>query len=282
MKKYLLLMRLHRPIGILLLLWPTLWALWIAGQGHPDLKVLIIFILGVVVMRSAGCVINDIADRNFDGHVERTKNRPLVTGQVSLREAVILFLLLCIVALLLVLQLNVFTIKLSFIGLALAIIYPFTKRYIYWPQFVLGLAFAWGVPMAFAAQLNTIPVIAWWVFLAAVLWPIAYDTMYAMADREDDKLIGIKSTALLFGQYDRLIIGFIQVLVLLLLLFIGWQLKLNFIYFISLLIALILVGYQQFLIKNREPKQCFRAFLNNNWFGLVVFLGFFISQLLRA
>jgi 4-hydroxybenzoate polyprenyltransferase len=277
MRNYLLLMRLHRPIGVYLLLWPTLWALWIAGQGRPDWKIIVIFILGVVVMRSAGCVINDIADRNFDGHVARTKNRPLITGQVTLREAKILFIILCAIALLLVLQLNIFTIKLSLIGLALAIIYPFTKRYTYWPQLILGMAFGWAVPMAFAAQLNHIPAVGWWLFIVALLWPLAYDTLYAMVDREDDKLIGVKSTALLFGRHDRLMVGLIQLVVLILLATIGWVLQLKILYFVSLLIVAGLIFYQLWLIKARDPQRCFRAFLNNHWLGLVVFLGICIG-----
>jgi 4-hydroxybenzoate polyprenyltransferase len=275
---YLRLMRLHRPIGIFLLLWPTLWALWLAGHGHPDIKNITIFILGVVVMRSAGCVINDFADRNIDGLVARTRDRPLATRVVTTRAALGLFLILCLLALLLVLQLNLLTIELSVVALVLAIIYPFTKRYTHWPQIVLGAAFAWAVPMAFAAQTNTLPTTAWLLFLAALFWPVAYDTMYAMADREDDQKIGIKSTAILFGRYDRLWIGIFQLLVLALLSYVGLREHLGIIYFVALLLAASLAVYQQYLIKNRNPQNCFRAFLNNNWFGLVIFLGIFFAR----
>ncbi len=216
-KQYALLMRLHRPIGSLLLLWPTLWALWIASNGRPNQFILFIFILGVLVMRSAGCVINDIADRHFDPHVARTRARPLAAGNIKLIEAIILFIVLCIIALTLVLQLNIFTIKLAFIGLALAIIYPFTKRFTYWPQLFLGAAYAWSIPMAFAAQTQHLPGLCWVLYFTAVLWPIAYDTMYAMVDKPDDLLIGIKSTAILFGDYDKIMVLFIQISVLILL-----------------------------------------------------------------
>lgn len=274
---YLKLMRFHRPIGIWLLLWPTLWALWIAADGIPNLKILIIFILGTVVMRSAGCVINDFADRKFDGLVARTKDRPLVSGQVSVRETLVLFLILCVMALILVLQLNLFAIKLAVIGLLLAIIYPFTKRFTYWPQLFLGAAFAWAVPIAFAAQTNQMPTIAWWIFAVAVLWPLAYDTMYAMADRADDKKIGIKSTAILFEKHDKLIIGAIQALILILLITIGIKTNLNFIYYLSLLVAASLFIYQQYLMKDNNPQKCFKAFLNNNWVGIVIFIGIFLG-----
>jgi 4-hydroxybenzoate polyprenyltransferase len=274
---YLKLMRFHRPIGIWLLLWPILWALWIAKQGTPDFKILTIFILGTVVMRAAGCVINDFADRKFDGFVTRTKDRPLASGQVSIKEAGILFFILCISALALVLQLNSFTIKLSVVALLLATIYPFTKRITYWPQFFLGLAFAWGVPMAFAAQTNHITNIAWWIFAVAVLWPLAYDTMYAMVDQTDDKKIGIKSTAILFGRYNQFIIGIIQILILGLLIFIGIQAQLKLSYYFSLAMAAGLFSYQQYLIKDHNPQQCFKAFLNNQWAGLIIFLGIFTS-----
>lgn len=274
---YIQLMRLHRPIGILLLLWPTLWALWIAAAGRPDFKILFIFILGTLVMRSAGCVINDIADRNFDGYVKRTQNRPLARGILSLKKAFILLAVLCSIALVLVLQLNHLTIELSFAALALATIYPFLKRYTYWPQLILGAAFAWSIPMAFTAVLNDIPSVAWLIFSIGVLWTIAYDTMYAMADRSDDIKIGVKSTAILFGHYDRLLIGIIQILVLLLLVYSGILLQLTLFYYLSLLIASSFFVYQQYLIKDRDPALCLRAFVNNQWFGAVVFLGFCLS-----
>jgi 4-hydroxybenzoate polyprenyltransferase len=270
---YARLMRMHRPIGTLLLLWPTLWALWIAGQGHPNPFISLIFVLGVFVMRSAGCVINDYADRDFDGHVARTKDRPLVTGEATPKEALSLFCILILIAFGLVLFLNYFTILLAPIGLILASIYPFAKRYTYWAQAVLGVAFAWAIPMAFAAQINHVPPIAWLLYLMTVLWTIVYDTQYAMVDREDDKKIGIKTTALLFGQYDRLIIGLFQSIVLGLLALIGYLQHFGVFYYICLLGAAGFAGYQQYLIRTRQPSLCFKAFLNNNWFGLVIWLG---------
>lgn len=275
---YLLLMRLHKPIGIFLLLWPTLWALWIAARGTPDTKILFVFILGTVIMRSAGCVINDIADRNLDGHVARTRQRPLVTGSISLKGALILFGILCCMAFLLILLLNRFTQTLAIVGLLLAIIYPFSKRFTHWPQLVLGAAFGWAVPMAFAAQTNTLPAITWLLYAAAILWPLAYDTMYAMVDREDDRQIGIKSTALLFEQHDRLFIGYIQTLVILLLVMVGWREQLNLYYYLGLLCATLFACYQQYLITEPLPDRCFKAFLNNNWFGLAVFLGLWTAS----
>lgn len=274
---YAKLMRLHRPIGILLLLWPTLWALWLAHHGIPTLKILIVFVLGVVVMRSAGCVINDYADRKIDGFVARTKVRPLITGEVTTRGALILFFCLCVIALILVLQLNIFTIKLSVIGLCLATIYPFMKRYTHLPQVFLGAAYGWAIPMAFAAQTNTIPDYAWLLFITSLLWSVAYDTMYAMVDRDDDQKIGVKSTAVLFGNHDWLYIGIIQMVIILLLVYVGWLLKLSIIYFCSLLAGLGLFVYQQYLIRDRQAPKCFQAFLNNNWFGFVVFLGILLS-----
>lgn len=274
---YAQLMRLHRPIGILLLLWPTLWALWIAGRGHPSLRNVIVFILGTVIMRSAGCVINDIADRKFDGGVARTKMRPLVTGVVAVKEALVLFFSLVLVAFILVLFLNKLSILLAFVGLVVAIIYPFTKRFTHLPQLVLGVAFAWGIPMAFAAELNTVPSIAWFIFFITWLWIIVYDTQYALTDRADDIGIGIKSTAILFGKYDRLIIGLLQLVVLFLLVMLGFILSFGVFYYLALFFGALLFIYQQYLIKNREPARCFKAFLNNNWFGLVVFLGILLN-----
>ena len=278
-KQYALLMRLHRPIGSLLLLWPTLWALWIASHGKPNPFILIIFILGVLVMRSAGCVINDIADRHFDPHVARTRNRPLAAGNIKLIEAILLFIFLCLIAFILVLQLNIFTIKLAFIGLALAIIYPFTKRFTYWPQLFLGAAFAWSVPMVFSAQTQQLPMICWLIYAAAILWPLAYDTLYAMIDKPDDLKIGIKSTAILFNNYDKAIVALLQIVILILLGIIGKIANLNYLFDISLMIASSLFIYQQYLIKDRQPGECFKAFLNNNWFGLVIFLGIMLGTL---
>jgi 4-hydroxybenzoate polyprenyltransferase len=277
---YARLMRLDKPIGIFLLLWPTLWALWIASEGHPDQKILVIFVLGVILMRSAGCVINDYADRDFDRHVSRTRNRPLTSGRVTIREAKILLLLLCMAAFVLVLQLNLLTILLSLIAVLLAAIYPFMKRVTHLPQVFLGAAFGWSVPMAFAAQTGTVPQIAWLIFLATLLWATAYDSLYAMVDREDDIALGIKSTAILFGDSDRQIIGVLQVMVLLCLLMIGRQAELGGIYYLGVLLAGVLVVYQQYLIRYRTREGCFRAFLNNNWFGMVVFLGILFDYLL--
>lgn len=270
---YAKLMRLHRPIGIWLLLWPTLWALWIAGEGRPDLKITIIFILGTIIMRSAGCVINDFADRKFDGHVARTRDRPLVTGAVLPKEAIILFGLLCLIALLLVVQLNLVTIKLSIIGFFLAVIYPFTKRFTYVPQLILGMAFAWSVPMAFTAQAEHIPLVGGLIYLIAVMWPVAYDTMYAIDDREDDQKIGVKSTAILFGKYDRLMIGIIQFIIICLLLMLGLLLKFTISYYLSLIVASLLFFYQQLILKKGDPSCGVRAFRNNNWVGAIIFLG---------
>ena len=271
--QYLLLMRFDRPIGIFLLLWPALWALWIAGAGKPDLHIVLVFVLGVFIMRSAGCVINDYADRHYDPHVRRTRNRPLAAGHVSSKEALTLFVVLCLIAFMLVLMLNTLTIMLSFAGALLAAIYPFMKRYTYLPQIFLGISFGWAVPMAFAAQSGAISNVAWLLFIATVLWATAYDTMYAMVDRLDDLRIGVKSTAILFGDADRVIIAMIQVMVFAVLFIIGEQLAMGVYYYLGLVIASALALYQQYLIKDRDASRCFKAFLNNNWFGAVVFVG---------
>jgi 4-hydroxybenzoate polyprenyltransferase len=270
---YALLMRLDRPIGTCLLLWPTLWALWIAGDGRPDVLVTLVFVAGVVLMRSAGCVINDYADRNIDPHVQRTAQRPLAAGRVTGREALALFALLSLSAFGLVLLMNRLTILLSIVAVLLAVSYPFAKRYTHLAQVHLGAAFGWAVPMAFAAQTNSLPLTAWLLFITTVLWATAYDTMYGMVDRADDLRIGVKSTAILFGNYDKLIIALIQLALLLLLLGVGIQLCLNIYYFFALSAALGLALYQQYLIKDREPEKCFQAFLNNNWFGAIIFIG---------
>jgi 4-hydroxybenzoate polyprenyltransferase len=277
--QYYLLMRMDKPIGSLLLLWPTLWALWIAAKGTPDLTILFIFCCGVFVMRSAGCVINDFADRKIDKQVARTQSRPITSGKVSSQEAISLFLLLCLMALLLVSFLNTQTILLSFVALALAIIYPFMKRYTHYPQIVLGMAFSWAIPMAFAAQTANINAVAWWLYFLTICWIVAYDTMYAMVDREDDLKIGVKSTAIIFGKYDKLICLVLQLMTLLGLAVIGSYLLLGIFYYLGLLLALGFVLYQQWLIKDREKSKCFQAFLNNNWFGLSVFLGIFFNYL---
>ena len=279
LREYALLMRLHRPIGILLLLWPTLWALWIAGQGRPDLKVLIVFVLGVVLMRSAGCVINDYADRDFDPHVERTRERPIAAGRVSPREALVLFVILCVAAFGLVLFMNPLTIALSAVAVLLGASYPFTKRYTHLPQLYLGVAFGWSIPMAFAAQTGAVPPLAWVLFAANVLWVIAYDTAYAMVDRDDDLRIGIKSTAILFGTYDRLMVGLSHTAALGLLVLIGAVAGRGMAYYFGLAVAAGLAAYQQRLIRERSRAGCFQAFLNNNRFGAAVFAGLLADYL---
>ena len=277
--QYALLARLNKPIGIFLLLWPTLWALWIAAEGTPDLGVLTVFVLGVVLMRSAGCVINDYADREIDPRVNRTKERPIASGKVSADEAMLLFMGLCFTAFLLVLTMNTFTILLSLGGVMLAGIYPFMKRYTHMPQIVLGMAFGWAVPMAFAAQTNEVPKIAWLIYVVTVLWAVIYDTMYAMADRIDDLKIGVKSTAILFGDADKVIIGILQAMMLIALYLVGKQAQFGWEYQIAILLAAILMVYHQYLIRYRQPTQCISAFLNNNWLGLVIFVGIFISYI---
>ena len=279
--QYAHLMRLNRPIGIFLLLWPTLWALWIAGEGHPDLLVISVFVGGVVLMRSAGCVINDYADRNLDPHVERSKDRPIAAGRVKPKEALLLFMVLSLSAFGLVLLMNRLTIYLSLVGVALAATYPFMKRYTHLPQVYLGAAFGWAVPMAFAAQTGSIPKVAWLLFVATVLWATVYDTMYGMVDREDDIKIGVKSTAVLFGEADRFIIAIIQLLFLTALLFVGQAADLGGYYYFGILLAAALSIYQQYLIRNREPQFCFQAFLNNNWLGAAVFSGLVLHYLVH-
>lgn len=267
------LMRLDKPIGIFLLLWPTLWALWIAGEGKPSIKISLIFLAGVVLMRSAGCVINDFADRKIDGHVERTKNRPIATGRILPLEALLLCAVLLLMAFILVLLTNLFTILLSVGAALLAGSYPFMKRYTYFPQVVLGAAFAWAIPMSFAAHLNTLPSHVWLIYTATLLWTMAYDTLYAMVDRDDDIRIGVKSTAILFGDADKLIIGILQISALLCLVLLGVQLKFGWFYYSGLILAAALFGYQQFIVRERDKAQCFKAFLNNNWVGMVIFFG---------
>ncbi len=267
-------MRLDKPIGILLLLWPTLWALWIASRGHPDWITLLIFVTGTVLMRSAGCVMNDIADRNYDGLVERTKNRPLATGEVSVKEAWLLAAGLCLLAFCLVWQFNKTTILLSFAALFLAATYPFTKRFLAIPQAYLGVAFGFGIPMAFAAVNDYIPPLAWVLLAANVCWAIAYDTEYAMVDRDDDLKIGIKSSAIFFGKYDVIAVMLCYAIMLGLLLYVGRFMGFGSYYYIGLGAALMLVLWQYQLIKKRLKTDCFKAFLANNWIGLAIFLGF--------
>ncbi len=270
---YARLIRLDRPIGILLLLWPALWALWLAGEGRPDGWVVVIFVFGVGLMRSAGCAINDYADRDFDGQVERTNERPLATGLITPRESLGVFVVLSLSAFALVLFLNTPTIMMSFVAAALATVYPFMKRFTHLPQLVLGMAFGWAVPMAYMALTESVPPIAWQLYVAAIIWALIYDTQYAMVDREDDIKIGIKSTAILFGKQDRLIIAILQLIMLGLLLDVGFQLSLNEYYFMGLSGAAMLSVWQQMLIAKREREGCFKAFLNNNYFGMVVFAG---------
>ncbi|OOF11554.1 MULTISPECIES: 4-hydroxybenzoate octaprenyltransferase [unclassified Salinivibrio] len=265
--------RLDRPIGTLLFLWPTLWALFLAADGLPPFDVLAVFVLGVYMMRAAGCVINDYADRHFDGHVKRTKDRPLPSGRISEKEALALFFGLVLASFALVLTQNLLTIQLSFVGVALAFVYPFMKRYTHLPQLVLGLAFSWGIPMGFAAVQDTIPPVAWLLFMANNCWIIAYDTLYAMVDRDDDLKIGVKSTAILFGRWDKAAIGGLQLSTLLLLMLVGNWLSLSAGFHWSLLAAFALFVYQQYLVRDRERMPCFQAFMNNNYVGLVIFLG---------
>lgn len=281
-KAYISLMRLDRPIGIYLVLWPTLWALWLAAGGVPRLDVLFIFIAGVVLMRSAGCVINDFADRKVDGHVARTQHRPLVSGQVRKGDALFLFFILVAIAFLLVLLTNKLTIMLSLGGLVLAAIYPFMKRYTQLPQVVLGAAFAWSIPMAFAAQTGELKAPLWVLYTAVVLWTVAYDTFYAMVDREDDLKIGVKSTAILFGEMDRFMTGCLQFLTIFALALTGERFGLGRYYQVSLLLAGCLFLYQQWLIKDRIPARCFQAFLNNNWVGMTIFLGIVADYAMKS
>ena len=266
--------RFDRPIGTWLLLWPALWALWVAGGGRPAQKVLIVFVLGVVVMRAAGCVINDFADRDIDPHVKRTRDRPLAARRVSPTEALVLFVVLGAAALWLVTRLNGFTVKLAIIGAALTVSYPFVKRFFPLPQLYLGISFGgWSVPMAFAAQRDSLPRIAWVLYIAAVIWTAMYDTIYAMIDREDDITIGVKSSAILFADMDRFLIGAMQAMTLLTLVLAGRDMRFGGWYYAGLVAAGILFLYQQWLIREREPAACLRAFLNNNYVGMVIFIG---------
>lgn len=282
MREYARLMRLDRPIGIWLLLWPVLWALWIASGGHPDERLFVIFVLGTFVMRSAGCVMNDFADREFDPHVRRTADRPLAKQSVSPAEALGLFAVLALVALALIIPLNRATQVLALIGGVLAVTYPFLKRFFSLPQAYLGAAFGWSVPMVFAAQTGAVPLEAWVLFLSVVLWTTAYDTMYAMVDREDDLVIGIRSSAILFGRHDRLFIGALQLGAIAGLALAGWLSGLGRWYWAGLAAAALLAVHQQFLIRRRAPAACFRAFLNNNLFGLVLFAGIALDYLFRS
>lgn len=274
------LMRFNKPIGILLLLWPTLWALWIAGRGHPSSLNILVFCTGVVLMRAAGCVMNDIADRDFDPHVERTRTRPLAAGELTVRQALGAFVVLMALAFGLVLLTNALTIKLAFAGAALAASYPFFKRVTHLPQVVLGIAFGWGIIMAFAAETAGVPEIAWWLFGVNVLWSIIYDTLYAMVDREDDLRVGIKSTALLFGDSDLAVLRLLKLAMLGSLVIVGLKLGLTWPWYAAVAVAAGLFAVQQWWVRKREPAACFRAFLNNNWVGLALFAGLLVHYLL--
>lgn len=274
---YAQLMRLDKPIGTLLLLWPTLWALFSAQGGLPDWHILLIFVLGVVLMRSAGCVINDYADRHIDGSVKRTSQRPLATGRVTEKEAKILFFSLITAAFFLVLNLNAYTIGLSFIAVLLATIYPFMKRYTHLPQFVLGMAFGWSIPMAFGAIQQALPVECWLLFFANLAWTVAYDTQYAMVDRDDDLRIGVKSTAILFAQFDNKIIALLQFITLILLTVFGKVSQFPTIYYIALALSATLFIYQCKLTRKRERDACFKAFLNNHYVGMGIFFAIFLG-----
>ena len=275
------LMRLEKPIGIYLLLWPTLWALWVASKGVPDFKWLLIFVLGTLFMRAAGCVINDYADRHFDGHVSRTQARPLASGKVKPQEALVLFAGLVALSFALVLCTNATTVWLSFGGVALAACYPFMKRYTFYPQVVLGAAFSWGMPMAFSAETGSVPPEAWLLYIANLLWTVAYDTYYAMTDREDDLKIGVKSTAILFGEADRLIILTLQGLALLCLAMAGARFSLGIWFLLGLLGAAACFAWEFWSTRGREPQACFAAFLHNHWAGLAILLGIVVDYALR-
>jgi 4-hydroxybenzoate polyprenyltransferase len=280
--RYARLMRLHQPVGIWLLLWPTLWALWIAGEGRPDQRMLIVFVLGTIIARSAGCVVNDLADRRIDAHVRRTSGRPLATGEVVTAEALILFVGLMLIALGLVLTLNRPTLYFALGGAAVTLIYPFAKRFFSAPQLVLGIAFAWGVPMAYVAQLGSVPRLGWLLFLTALIWVVVYDTEYAMVDRDDDARLGVHSTAILFGEMDRLLIGVLQVSLLVGLVLVGRGAELGVWYYGGLAAAAALCIHQQILIRSRERERCFQAFLNNAWLGVAVFVGILLDYFYKS
>jgi len=274
------LMRFDRPIGILLLLWPTLWALWIAGDGSPSAKNILIFCTGVVLMRAAGCIMNDVADRDFDPHVERTRCRPLASGELTVRQALVAFFALMLLAFGLVLMTNVLTIKLAFAGALLASTYPFFKRWTHFPQVILGLAFGWGIPMAFAAETGQIASVAWLILLINVIWSVIYDTLYAMVDRDDDISIGLKSTAIMFGRFDLLIIRVLKILMIALLVLLGLKLQFSWPWFAGVAIAGVLFVRQQYLVRDRDRDACFNAFLNNNWVGVAVWTGLLAAYLI--
>lgn len=275
------LMRLHRPIGILLLLWPTLVSLWIAAEGFPSIDLLLIFMAGVLIMRSAGCVINDHADRNFDGEVSRTQSRPLVTGRVTVEQARMLFFSLLTVALILVLMLNRATLYWAFAGAALTILYPLAKRYTWFPQVMLGATFGWCVPMAFVASEKAVDELVWLIYFTNLIWIVMYDTLYAMVDRDDDLKVGIRSTAILFGDADRMMIGLMQAMTLAGMIILGVTQGYSWWYHGPMWLVVALFIWQQYLIKDREPGQCFRAFLNNNYVGFVWFVAVLMEFILH-
>lgn len=279
---FLRLMRFDRPIGIYLLLWPTLWALWIAAEGWPRISTLLIFISGVILMRAAGCVINDLTDRDLDAYVTRTRDRPLVTGAVKPKEAWYVFAGLCLIAFILVLFTNAFTMVLAVIALLLAAIYPWMKRYTYWPQLVLGAAFSWAIPMAFAAETNTVPWYAWLLYSANLSWTLAYDTQYAMADRVDDLKIGIKSTAILFGDWDKTIIALLQLLMLSVLIILGMQLNLGFYYYAGLAVSAALFVFQHYSMRESTADACLKTFKQNQWVGMIIFIGIFMHYYMTS
>ncbi|PLA74683.1 4-hydroxybenzoate octaprenyltransferase [Hydrogenovibrio sp. SC-1] len=281
-KAYFQLTRLNRPIGIYLVLWPALWALWLAADGNPPIDTVIIFILGAIIMRSAGCVINDYADRHLDGHVSRTCARPLATGQLSDKQALLFFTILVLLGFGLVLLLNSLTIWMSLGAVLLATLYPFMKRYTYWPQAFLGAAFAWAIPMGFSAVQNQVPWQAWVVFSVTLVWALIYDTAYAIADKEDDLKIGIKSTAILFGNQVQWVIGFFQLIMLSGLVWIGQLFELGTVYHLALIAVCGLFGYHQYLLSKNDPAQAFKAFLNNHWVGLVVLVAIIGDQSLAG
>jgi len=277
MNAYFRLMRFNKPIGIYLLLWPTYWALFLSAGGWPDIDLLIIFTFGVIITRSAGCVINDYADREIDKHITRTRDRPITTGEISPKAALLLFIALGLIAFALVLLTNTLTIKISFIAIALAVLYPYTKRWTNLPQLILGLAFAMSVPMVFSAQTGTVPASAGWIFLATILWTLIYDTLYAMADREEDLKIGVKSTAILFAKYDQIFITLLQILLIIVFIKIGNLFDLGAFYDISLIIILIFMIYHHLLIKKGKKSDYFKAFINNHYIGMALFSGIFLS-----
>ena len=280
--RYLRLMRLHQPVGIWLLLWPTLWALWIASSGQPSPEVFVVFVLGTIILRSAGCVINDFADRNIDPHVSRTANRPIASGEVAPVEALILFVGLMLMGLALVMTMNELTVQLAVVGALLTVVYPFMKRLIAAPQLVLGLAFAWGVPMAYAAATGSVPRTGWLLYLCAIVWVVIYDTQYAMSDRDDDRKLGIQSTAILFGEMDIAIVAGLQLVLLGGLLLLGQGAELGPWFWGGLAAAAGFGLRQLYLLRERDPASCLQAFWNNAWFGGAIFVGIVLDYLFRG